>query len=151
MKRVLIILLSVLLILLISFSAAAETVYVLCQPDSFVNVRQFPNKRSEVAGRVELGDQLETDGQRRNGFVHVFGTFESDAWISAGFVTSDQVTVKRLETEIVSKGRVACRRSVKGARRKWAKNGQKVIIYAFSDGWCVTDQGFIQTRFLGVF
>lgn len=151
MKRVLIVLLSVLLAALISVSAAADTIYVLCQPDSFVNVRQFPNKRSEIAGRVELGDHLETDGKRKNGFIHVFGTFDGDAWISAGFVTRDPVTVKRLDTEIVSKGRVACRRSVKGQRRKWVRNGQKVVIYAFSDGWSITDQGFIQTRFLGVF
>ena len=146
MKKLLI----VFLLLCMVGTAAADTVYVLCQPDSFVNVREFPRKGSEVAGRVELGDALETDGQRKNGFIHVCG-FEGGAWINAGFVTEYPVTIVTLPTIIQSKGRVACRRSIKGTRRKWVYNEQKVTIYAFADDWAITNQGFIQTRFLGGF
>lgn len=147
MKR----LVSVLLLAALLFSgAAAESVYVLCQPDSFVNVRQFPVKGSEVVGRVELGWELESDGQRKNGFVHVEG-FEAGGWINAGFVTSEPVTILTFETEIVSSGRVACRRSIRGTRRKWLLNGQKVVIYAFNWSWSITNKGFIQTRYLGGF
>lgn len=150
MKRLLAILCAVLLMI---GAAVAEdfTVYVLCQPNSFVNVRQFPNKGADVAGRVELGWQLETDGVKRNGFIHVFGNFESDGWISAGYVTEYPVEVRTVETEINAPGRVACRRSIKGTRRKWLLGGQKVVIYALADDWAVTNQGFIQTQYLGVF
>ena len=146
MKKIAVLLLAVLLY----SGAAAEPIYILCQPDSFVNVRQFPKKGSEVVGRVELGWELESDGQKKNGFVHVEG-FEGGGWINAGFVTSEPVQVQTIETEIVSNGRVACRRSIKGTRREWLINGQKTVIFAVAGDWSITNKGFIQTRFLGGF
>ena len=147
MKRFLI----VFLCLLMAVSAAfADTVYVLCQPDSFVYVREFPKKGAQMAGYAELGDALETDGVKRNGYLLVYG-FEGDAWISTGFVTWYPVTVFKAKTQINSKGRVACRRSINGTRRKWLKDGSEVVIYAFADDWAITNQGFIQTQYLGVF
>lgn len=135
------------------FPAAADPVFILCQPDSFVNVREFPTKTGNVCGRLELGDEAETDGKRKNGFIHLVGTgFEGgDTWINAGFVTFFTVTVQTVKTQIQSKGRVACRRSIKGTRRKWLKNGTETVIFAFADDWAITNQGFIQTRYLGGF
>lgn len=150
MKRILAAFLPLLLAVLLICGAAAESVFVLCQPDSFVYVREFPKKGAPEAGRVELGCELETDGIRKNGYIHVFG-FEGDAWINAGFVTDTPVEIQTIETEVNSSGRVACRRSIKGTRRKWLSDGQKVVIYAFSDDWAITNHGFIQMRFLGVF
>ncbi len=150
MKKVLATILSFLLAVLLICGAAAESVFVLCQPDSFVYVREFPKKGAPEAGRVELGWELETDGIRKNGYVHVLD-FEGDAWINAGFVTDTPVEIRTIETEINSKGRVACRRSIKGTRRKWLLNGQKVVIFAFCDDWAITNQGFVQMRYLGVF
>lgn len=146
MKRVLIVLLCM---LLICASALADTVYILCQPDSFVNVRSFPKKGADVIGYAELGWEIETDGTKRNGFIKVSG-YEGDAWIYAGYVTDTPVTIMTLDTQIISKGRVACRRAINGTRRKWLKNGKNVTVYAFSDDWAVTDYGFIKTDFLGV-
>ena len=150
MKKVVTLFLSLLLAVLLICGAAADTVYVMCQPNSFVYVREFPKKGAPEAGRVELGWELETDGIRKNGYVHVFG-FEGDAWINAGFVTDSPVEIRTIETEINLRGRVACRRSIKGTRRKWLSDGQKVVIYAFCDDWAITNQGFIQMRYLGVF
>ena len=147
MKRFLIIFLC---LLIVCSAALADTVYVLCQPDSFVYVRQFPKKGSEMAGYAELGDALETDGIKKNGFLLVYG-FEGEAWIHSGFVTEYPVTVLKARTQIHSKGRVACRRSINGTRRQWLKNGSEVVIFAFADDWAITNQGFIQTQFLGVF
>lgn len=145
MKRFLIILLC----LLIAASAAlADTVYVLCQPNSFVYVRAFPKKGAETAGYAELGDALETDGVRKNGYLKV-GGYEGDAWIHKGFVTEYPVTIITANTEIMSKGRVACRRSINGTRRKWLKNETKVTVYAFAEDWAITNQGFIKTAYLG--
>lgn len=147
MKRFLLIL----ALMLVFFSMAkSETVYVLCQPSSFVNVRQFPVKGAEVAGRVELGEALETDGVKKNGYVHVCG-FEGGGWINAGFVTEYPVTIINIRTQILSSGRVACRRSINGTRRKWLSDGQNVTVYAFSDDWSITSQGFIKTQYLGGF
>lgn len=148
MKRFLIVFLCLLMAVT---TAWADTVYVLCQPDSFVYVREFPKKGAQEAGFVCLGDELETDGVKRNGYLLVYGSFEGDAWINLGFVTEYPVTVFTLNTEIISKGRVACRRSINGTRRKWLKNGSQVVIYAFAQDWSITDKGFIQTQYLGVF
>ena len=147
MKRFLV----VLLCLLIAISSAfADTVYVLCQPNSFVYVRAFPRRGSEQAGFAELGDELETDGVKRNGFLHILG-FEGGGWINAGFVTEYPVQIVTLDAWIDSTGRVACRRSINGTRRKWLKNGTDVVIYGLSAEWCITDYGFIQTDYLGGF
>lgn len=147
MKRFLLILLC---LLLVCASALSETVYVLCQPDSFVYIRQYPKKGAELAGYAELGDELETDGIRRNGFLHILG-LDADAWISAGFVTEYPVIVKTVEGWIESGGRVACRRSINGTRRKWLKTGTEVVIFARADDWAITNRGFIQTEYLGGF
>lgn len=147
MKRILILLTA---LLMVSVTAVSETVYVLCQPDSFVYVRAFPKRGAQVAGYAELGQELETDGERRNGFVKVEG-FEGDGWINAGFVTPFPVTVETVEGWVNSSGRVACRRSIKGTRRKWLSDGTDVTIYARADDWSITDKGFIQTAFLGGF
>ena len=148
-KRLIAILLA---LLFISTAAVADdyAVYVLCQPDSFVYVRQFPKRGAHEVGYVELGEELTTDGTKRNGFLQV-DAFEGGGWIYSGFVTEYPVTVESIETEIDSRGRVACRRYINGTRRKWLKNGQKVVVFAFADDWTVTNQGFIQTQYLGVF
>lgn len=135
-------------LLLVCASALSETVYVLCQPDSFVYVRAFAKRGAAVAGYAELGDALETDGEKQNGFLRVYG-FEGEAWINAGFVTYYPVQIEEVDSWINSSGRVACRRSVNGTRRKWLKDGDDVTIYARSYEWSITDQGFIKTAYLG--
>ena len=145
MKRFFVVLLC---LLIVCASALADTVYVLCQPDSFVYVRQFPKRGAERAGYAELGDELETDGEKRNGFLRVYG-FEGDAWIYAGFVTEYPVTIETVDGWIESRGRVACRRYINGTRRKWLSDGTEVTIYAYSDEWSITNNGFIQTAYLG--
>lgn len=147
MKRFLIVLLC---LLLVCVSALSETVYVLCQPDSFVYVRMFPKRGAQAVGYAELGQALETDGEKRNGFMLVYG-FEGESWINAGFVTRYPVTIETLDGWVKSSGRVVCRRSINGTRRKWLSDGTDVTIYARSDDWSITDKGFIQTAFLGGF
>lgn len=146
MKKIVIIL----LLALIPLSAFADSCWVLCQPDSWVNIRLHPRKNSEIIGIMELGDELETDGILKNGFLHLTGLAleSSEGWVSMGFITMHEVRVYRFDTEIRSLGRVACRRSVKGTRRKWLKDGQKISVFAYADDWAVTNQGFIQTKYL---
>ena len=141
------------LLCLLAFRTAvvyADTGYILCQPNSFVNARLFPVRGAEVAGRFELGDEVETDWVKKNGFVMVYGFEAGEVWVHSGFITGNPVTVETVETSIVSKGRVACRRSIRGTRRKWLTDGTEIIVYGRSADWSVTSQGFIQTRYLGI-
>lgn len=149
MKKVLTILFAVLMV----STAQAETAFILCQPDSYVNVRETPSYHGAECGQFYVGDDFETDGITRNGFLHIINAnFEcSEAWVFAGFVTYYPVIVERIDGAVEAKGRVACRRSIDGKRRAWLKDGQNVVIYARADDWSITNRGFIQTRYLGGF
>ena len=125
-------------------------VFILCNPETHVNVRQAPKPGAEKIGRAYLGDSFTTDGVIKNGFIHVTDCpYEfSHGWISIGFITYDSVDVSTAKAEISANGRVACRKSIGGKRQKWLKPGQAVTAYAVAGEWAITDLGFIQTRFL---
>lgn len=142
---------AILSILLLLGTATAESskVWVLCQPDSYVNIRARPSSGSQKEGYAICGDSFETDGKTRSGYTHVFASVEAgEGWISNGFIVWDEPEEVNTEMTISSKGRVALRRSIGGNRRKWGHNDDKLKVYWVSDEWSVTDQGFIKTEFL---
>lgn len=153
MRKLIISILCLVLAVAMCVGAVAESVYILCQPDSWVNVRVLPKKSGAIIGRYELGQEVETDGKRQNGFIHLVGLSleEPEGWVHSGFVTDSPVTVHTVKMHVAASGRVACRRSIKGTRRKWLVDGDYLTVYAWSDTWAITNQGFIQKRFLGGF
>jgi hypothetical protein len=125
--------------------------WVLCQPDSYVNVRAKPKKTSEEVGYFECGAKILTDGKVKNGYLHIFGfMFEvSEGWIHKGYIVYDEPYFPIFEnTTIESNGRVAARRTVNGEKRCWLKNGQAIKVYMVSDEWSVTNKGFVKTKFI---
>lgn len=151
MRKKLIALVIALVCLLSAFlhgSYAEDEYYIICQPDSFVYVRKTPKMTGEEIGRMELGDMVYFEGEKKNGFMHISASLETDGWIYAGFLTSE-LTI-RTEQRAVQRRKVACRRSIKGKRRKWLTEGDMVTVYAWSDEWAITDEGFIMTKFLEV-
>lgn len=128
----------------------AETTeaYVLC--DSYVNVRQSPSRQSDVIGRFECGEQLTLDGKSKNGFLHCvdLSLEVSDGWIHSGYVVYDEPIKTNEPATIVSKGRLAARNMVKGDRLRWLKPLATVRVYYWSDEWCVTNCGYVQTKYL---
>ncbi len=163
MKRLLSIVVAVSLILLfplpyIQADSRAEDwseeeiiqIWIVCQPDSFVNIRAFPNGRSESVGRLDSGDSVYTDGNTKRGFLHVYASIEpGEGWVHKGYVVYDEpVKPEQQEYTVQSKGRVACRRSAGGTRRCWVRNGDPVRVYYISDEWSITNKGFIKTEFL---
>lgn len=151
MRRALIMLICAICVLSAILPASGEVYeqFIICQPDSWVNVRRAPRKGASVIGRYELGQKVMTDGKKRNGFLHLVNLqLENDeGWVSVGFVTGE-LTIRNEQCAIQSTGRVACRRSIRGTRRRWLYEGDMVMKYAWSDEWAVTDYGFIMTRFL---
>lgn len=124
--------------------------WVLCQPDSYVNARLNPKKKSAEIGRLECGDNFYTDGKTMNGYVHCFGVGEwGEGWVHKGYVVytkpyKPSTQLKKVE----SNGRVAARRTIDGARRCWLKNEQTIKVYMISEEWSVTNQGFVKTKFI---
>ena len=131
-----------------SISFAEETeAYVLCA--DYVNVRPFPNRKGEPVGRMEAGDRVFTDGKKRNGYLHVMDMgLESDGWIYAGFIVYDEPIKVGGTAVIVSKGRLAARKYVGGRRTRWLKPQATVKVYYWSDDWCVTNCGYVQSKYL---
>ena len=130
---------------------ADQPCWILCQPDSWVYARTSPKKKSMELGRLECGEMVYTDGITKNGFVHVYDlNFESsEGWVSKGYVVYDEPYSPRFpETQIKSNGRVSARRTINGKRRCWVKDGQSVRVYMASKEWCVTNKGFIKTKFI---
>lgn len=128
---------------------AHETVWVLCQPDSYVNIREKPSKWSQMVGYACCGDDFRTDGKTRNGFLHVYTALEvSEAWIAVGYVVySEPVPVGEVWS-VESNGRVAARSAIGGRRRTWLKDGQEVKVYWVAE-YAVTDCGFVDARYVG--
>ena len=125
-----------------------ETVYVLCNPESYVNIREKPSKRSARAGFAYCGDDFRTDGKIRHGFLHVFaGTENGDGWISTGFIVYSQPEKVDDTWVIDSNGRVAARSTICGKRNRWLKNGKEITVYYVAEV-AVTNYGFVDARYV---
>lgn len=121
--------------------------YILCS--DFVNVRPFPNKKSDPIGRLESGDKVWLDGKKKNGYFHCVDMgLESDGWVYGGFIVYDEPIQVGQTAVIVSRGRLAARKYVGGKRTRWLKPLATVKVYWWSNDWCVTNCGYIQSRYL---
>ena len=47
--------------------------YVICNPKSYVCVRETPKKNGSEAGRFDCGDYVISDGIEKNGYMHIPG------------------------------------------------------------------------------
>ena len=160
MKKFLITILEVVLIALaifgivtvlnsVAFSEDLYEMYVICQPDDYVNVRMNPSRKSSVVGYVEAGDRFLTDGRKKNGYIRCYGIGETgEGWIHCGYVVDDRPERVSGTAVVVSNGRLAARKCIGGKTRKWLKNMDIVKIYWISDEWAITDKGFVKNNYL---
>lgn len=150
MKKALIALL--LLALIFATTCYAEKIteaWVLCQPNSYINVRPFPKKDTERSGYLMSGDRIFIDGTEKRGYMHVYGITEAgEGWVFKGYIVYSEPYEDGHRYPIHAKGRVAARRTVGGTRRKWLHDGDILTVYMVSDEWCLTSQGFVKTEFI---
>ena len=133
--------------------ADTMTAWVLCKPGAQVNVRLKASKTSEIVGRLECGDDIQIDGETRNGWIHVTGIGENgDGWIYCGFVVLEEPVPVFDNYVVVAKKRVACRRWCDGpqisGKLGWIYNGSEVSVFYTADGWAVTSRGYIRSEYL---
>lgn len=126
------------------------TAYVICACGDYVNIRPFPNRKGEPLGRFEAGDEVYLDGKKKNGFLHCIDTgLEScDGWIHEGYVVYDKPVRLNQKARVVSKGKLAARKNIGGKRTRWLKPLSSVKVSYWSDDWCVTDCGYVQSKYL---
>jgi len=130
--------------------AKADGYFILCNPGSYLNARIKPNKHGSLIGYLYCGDYVETDGQEKGGFAHCVNlTYETDeGWVHTGYFVEDEPKIETFKATVVASGRVSCRNRIGGERIRWAKPGAEVTVFAYTDEWCVTNKGYIQTKYL---
>ena len=156
MRRILVAVLSVMIILSLTVPAGTaqaekkrSQVWVLCQPDSYVNIRSMPNHRSQIEGYAYCGDMFETDWKTKGGYLHVYASIEAgDGWISKGYIIYEEPVAVNEAWIVESKGRLAARTTINGKRRKWLKPGTAVMVYYVAE-WTVTNVGFVDSEYIG--
>lgn len=154
--------LAIMIILLIIFTcsmrAHSETIdcWVLCKPGDHVNLRMEPKKGSEsqVVGWLECGDDFQTDGTSRDGWIRVLNRGECECWIYCGYVVTEKPVAVFENYVCVAKKWVACRRWVNGpqisGRLGWLHNGSDVSVFYIAGDWAVTSRGYIRSEWLEV-
>lgn len=123
--------------------------WVLCQPDSKVNIREKPKKTAEVVAWGYAGDEIQLDGRKRGKWLHVIIPCETgEGWIRADYVSLDppeDVGSGKFETLV---NRVRVRASAGGRVIRRLKKGVTVTVSIVTAEWCVTNVGFIKTSCL---
>ena len=92
------------------FSCAfADDVWILCQPDSYVNIRPFASKKHEPSGIMECGWKASTNRKTKNGYLYLDGVTNEagSGWIHKGYAVYSRPIIETFQTNIYSKGRVA--------------------------------------------
>ena len=124
--------------------------WVLCQPDSWVNIRSRASSKSESTGTLFSGDRIWIDGKTKDGFAHVdkCTTEAGEGWVHAGYIVFDEPELICERCKISSNGRVAARRTIDGQIRRWMQDGDAVGVIQVAGEWALTDMGFIKTEYI---
>lgn len=126
--------------------------WILCK--SYVNLRTKPSLSAPTCGRLDVGEGFLTDGESRNGFLHVLDAGECDCWVYEGYVSNGVPEKVDEYYVVVAKQQVICRKYVDGprisGRRGWMKNGSRVKVYWISGDWALTARGYIKSEWLEV-
>ena len=127
--------------------------YVLCKPNDYVNARYRPSTKSEVMGRLDCGDAVDTCGETKKDnqgrtWVKIFGFEANEAWVCKSYLQESPVVVCECTGYVERNGRVALRKLPNGKRIKWLKNGEEVNIIAMSDEWVLTEKGYVKREML---
>ena len=152
MKKILAFLLSA--VLLFGIAIADDTYWVMCNPNSFVFVREFPKKNGKEAGYLYYGDEVVVDGQKRNGYWHIvdgISTESGDGWVKGLYLVDEKPEPAESTLYCVSsRGRVALRSGVNGRRIGWLKNGDTVRVYGKTSEWAVTKRGYVKIQYFDI-
>ena len=127
-----------------------EIRYAICTKGDKVNVRPFPNTGNEPIGYLEPGDIVYLDGPKKNGFYHCVGanTEAGGGWVHKGYLLEDPPELINRTGMIAAGDKVQARKNVGGKRTRWLKPGGTVKVYYWSEEWCVTDCGYVMSKFI---
>ena len=147
MKKIL----AIILVLFPFVKASSEQAWILCRPDSYVICRNRADRKSDLLGYFYCGDDVETTGKTKNGYMKLTGLpLESTTgWVHTGYLVYDPPKAINKNARVTA-NKVQARRMVNGKRRQWLNEGAKVFVYSMSCEWAVTNVGYVKTEFLEV-
>lgn len=124
--------------------------YIFCQPGSAVSVRENPRKTSFAGGELTIGDVVHLDGKKRNGYYHCVNMANEtgDGWVSCKYIVFDEPVYINREATVISKGRLAARNTINGKVKRWLKPQSTLTVYYMTEEWCVTDKGYVKTKYM---
>ena len=125
-----------------------EARWVFC--NDILLVREGPKKTYMATGELDPGTMVWTDGKIRNGYCHLvnLANESGDGWVKNVYLTDEEPLQIDREARVISKGRLAARRTVNGELRKWLKPDSTVTVYWITDEWAVTSQGYVMLKYL---
>lgn len=140
------------LLLLLTSTAYADTMYVVCT-DSYVNIRDEPSTKAMIGGRLDFGWDVEVSGSTTDSsgtlWYRVDGLTEmGTGWVCANYLIFSQPEKVSKTAKVVSSGRVALYNRVEGKRKTWASKGSTLTVTIYSTEWCYTNKGWIRTKYL---
>lgn len=151
MKRFIALMLLLAVVMADSSAAFADSlIFILCDPKTPVNVRRSPGKGTKITGQLDFGDWVETDGEEKNGFIHVYAGDAGEGWIHSGYVVTDKPERVKARASVTATGRVKTYNRIGGKRSHWLDVGDEVKVLAMSEEWAVTNKGYIRTKYLEV-
>ena len=128
--------------------AEDEAKYVMCMDR--VNIRLGASTKTDAIGWLEPGDVVYPDGKIKNGFVHceIPSIEAGEGWVKKGYLVDDKPKRVDRNATVISNGKLAARKNVKGKRTRWLKPGGELLVYYWSEDWCLTNCGYVQSQYL---
>ena len=125
-----------------------EARWVFC--NDVLLVREGPKKSSAATGELDPGTMVWTDGKVRNGYCHLvnLANESGDGWVRKVYLVDEEPVRIEREATVVSKGRLAARRTVGGERKAWLKPQSTLDVYWITSEWAVTNKGYVMLKYL---
>lgn len=135
----------------ISKAEKTETMWVLCNPESYVCIRETPKKNGRIGAYLYMGDSVEIDGAAKGNWIHVVNVSseQGDGWVHKGYLGWSEAQEIGLPAKVLKKNTRA-RGCIDGDVKRMLKKGTVVMVYAENLQWSVTSVGYIKTDMLEV-
>jgi len=128
-----------------------EQMWVLCNPESYVVIRETPSRNGTLGGYLYMGDAVWTDGATKGKWIHLvdLSTEQGDGWVSKGYLDYSEPQLINMPAKIL-KSQTRARGCIDGEVKRRLKKGTMVTVYAENLKWSVTSVGYIKTDLLEV-
>lgn len=126
--------------------------WIMCKPGGEVNIRPRATTHGQPIGRFAFGDGFVASRAYKDWvYSGSLGIEEGEGWVSADYVVYDrpeEIPGGRVYT-VRASGRVAIWKGLScSSRACWVRPGDRVTVWALSEGWALTDRGYIRRSYL---